>query len=215
MGSTGSGKSTLVDVMLGLLNPTTGKIVIDNNELYQGNIREWQKNLSYVPQDIYLLDTSIRQNIALGLDKDEVDQELLMKCVDLSNLNDLIENELDEGLDTIVGERGVRLSGGQKQRIGIARALYQKPKIIFFDEATSSLDNITEQEIIASLEKLQGNITLIMIAHRVTTLKSCDKIIVLDKGKIIDSGSYEYLVDKNVLFSDILKSIKNNKLRNE
>jgi len=206
VGSTGSGKSTLVNIMLGLLNPSSGSILIDGNELTDTKIRSWQKNIAYVPQDIFLLDTSIKFNIALGQDEEEIDYERLLQSIRISQLEELINNELPNGIDTIVGERGIRLSGGQKQRIGIARALYQKPKIVFFDEATSSLDSVTEKKIINDIENLQGAYTLVMIAHRVTTLKSCNQILVLNNGSIVDQGKYKDLLRRNILFQDILKS---------
>jgi len=205
VGATGSGKSSLVNLMLGLLEPDSGHILIDGTQINLSNVRSWQRNIAYVPQDIFLLDTSIKQNIALGEDDENIDLIKLNECIRIAQLDKLISEDLEFGLDTIVGERGIRLSGGQKQRIGIARALYQDPKIIFFDEATSSLDSVTEKKIINSLEELYGKYTLIMIAHRVTTLKSCNQIFVLDKGLISDQGEYNDLVKRNILFQDILK----------
>jgi len=171
IGSTGAGKSTLADLALGLLQPDQGQILVDGITLNSENISEWQKNVGYVPQDIFLVDSSIKENIALGYSDEEIDDRKILKCAELAQLSSFIENELPNQYLTMVGERGVRLSGGQKQRIGIARALYHDPKFILFDEATSALDNITEDHVMQSLESLSSIKTLLIIAHRITTLK--------------------------------------------
>ena len=182
IGTSGAGKSTLMDLMLGLIQPQSGDIFCDNISIY-GNIKSWQKNISYVPQSIYLIDDTIEMNIAFGVDKENIDQIALMKSIKDSQLFDFVDS-LPLKLDTIVGERGVMLSGGQRQRIGIARALYRNPNILILDEATSSLDTETESNFIDAIKKLKGQKTILIIAHRLSTLQHCDRIISLDNGKI-------------------------------
>lgn len=182
IGHSGSGKSTLVDLMLGLLEQNDGKLLIDNVSKFE--IKAWQKKIGYVPQTIYLTDDTLINNIAFGIPQNEINLNRVQECIDASQLTQLVE-EMEKGLNTYVGERGVRLSGGQKQRIGIARALYSNPEILIFDEATSALDNSTEIEVMKSIDGLKGQKTLILVAHRISTLKNCDKIFTLDKGKII------------------------------
>jgi ATP-binding cassette subfamily C protein len=201
VGSTGSGKTTLADLILGLLKPTQGKIKVDNKDIYE-NISAWQKNIGYIPQFIYLSDDSIKNNIAFGLEEAEVDSDKLQKAIEVAQLTDFIE-QLPEKENTKIGERGIRLSGGQRQRIGIARALYDNPEILVMDEATSSLDNITERFIIEAIEKLKRNRTIIIIAHRLSTVKNCDQLYILKQGKIIDQGTYDELINKNKEFKDM------------
>jgi len=181
IGPSGAGKTTLVDILLGLLKPTTGRIFCDNEDIRE-NIRGWQANLAYVPQDIYLIDGSICENIALGTSKDNINSDLIEKVLSMAELDDYVST-LPNGLDTFVGERGVKLSGGQRQRIGIARALYQNPEVLILDEATSALDNETEKAITNTILKFKGKITIIAIAHRVSTLEACDYKIKLENGK--------------------------------
>ncbi len=181
IGSSGAGKTTFVDILLGLLPPTHGQILCDGHNV-SDNIRAWQANLAYVPQDIYLLDGSIKENIALGISLEEINDELINTVLDMAELTDFV-NSLPTGLETFVGERGVKLSGGQRQRIGIARALYQKPEILILDEATSALDNETEKNITDTILKFKGKITIIAIAHRVSTLEACDFKIKLENGR--------------------------------
>ena len=188
IGSSGAGKSTLVDIILGLLSPHKGKMLVDGKEINSENIKMWQKNIGYVSQSIYILDDSFKNNIAFGIPKDEIDDEKINNATKLAQLETFI-NELPEGLNTFAGEQGVRISGGQLQRIGIARALYNNPSILVFDEATSALDNETEKSVMDSITNLQGNKTIIIIAHRLTTVKDCDIIIELDKGSIIKKGT--------------------------
>ena len=197
VGSTGSGKTTLVDVFLGLLNPTSGNISVDGEELTAKNIKSWQKNVGYVPQDIYLVDDTIESNIAFG--ERVIDFDKVKKAAITSELDEFIKT-LPNGYKTIVGERGVRLSGGQKQRIGIARALYHNPKILVLDEATSSLDGETESYIIKAINNLSHKKTILMIAHRVSTLKSCDMIYVMESGRIVASDTYKNLLLSNKIF---------------
>lgn len=182
IGPSGAGKTTLVDIMLGLLKPIKGRLLCDNCDI-NDNIRGWQEKIAYVPQDIYLMDGSIKENIALGEPADKIDNELLFKVLHMAELDECVKN-LPDGLDTFVGERGVKLSGGQRQRIGIARALYQKPEVLFLDEATSALDNETEKAITETILKFKGEITIIAIAHRVSTLDNCDYKIKLENGHV-------------------------------
>jgi ABC-type bacteriocin/lantibiotic exporter with double-glycine peptidase domain len=182
IGQSGSGKSTLVDLILGLLEESDGQFLIDNASKF--DIKQWQKKIGYVPQTIYLTDDKLINNIAFGIPQNEINFTRVKECIDASQLTQLVE-ELENGINTYVGERGVRLSGGQKQRIGIARALYSNPEILIFDEATSALDSNTEIEVMKSIDVLKGHKTLILVAHRISTLKNCDKIFTLDKGKII------------------------------
>ncbi len=195
VGATGSGKTTLIDLILGLLEPTEGNIFIDKKDIKE-NVRSWQKNIGYIPQFIYLSDDTVRNNIAFGLDEKEIDEKKINEAVNVSQLNEFVKN-LPRGLDTFIGERGIRLSGGQRQRIGIARAIYNNPEILIMDEATSSLDNVTEKFIIEAIEQLKKDRTIIIIAHRLTTVKNCDKLYILKDGKIIDSGSYNELLGKS------------------
>jgi ABC-type multidrug transport system fused ATPase/permease subunit len=187
IGSSGAGKSTLIDLILGLLSPGIGSILVDGKDI-KNNIRGWQKQIGYVPQVIFLTDDSLRNNIAFGLPEDEINEDALKRAILDSQLEKFIE-QLPEGLNTFVGERGVRLSGGQRQRIGIARALYHNPDILIMDEATSSLDNETELGVIESVTALHGIKTIIVIAHRLSTVSHCDKIFKLENGKIINEGT--------------------------
>lgn len=181
IGTSGAGKTTLVDILLGLLNPENGSIFCDNFNR-EDNIRTWQALFAYVPQEIYLTDGSIRENIALGESEEDIDDNLLNRVLDMAELSNYV-NSLPDGVDTFVGERGVKLSGGQRQRIGIARALYQQPEILILDEATSALDNETEKAITDTILKFKGKITIIAIAHRVSTLEACDYKIRIENGK--------------------------------
>ena len=185
IGKTGGGKSTLIDIIMGLLEPSKGSIFIDGIVLNQSNSRSWKAHISHVPQFIFLADSSIKENIAFGLPVEEISDDLINYAAEKAQLLDFV-NSLPKGFDTIIGERGMRLSGGQRQRIGIARALYKKSEIIILDEATSSLDNETESSVMNGLEEIQGDITLIVIAHRLSTLKSCSKVFEI-KNKTIYS----------------------------
>jgi ATP-binding cassette subfamily C protein len=195
IGKSGSGKSTLVDIMIGLLEPSTGEIFIDDNNIGIKKI-SWQKQLGYVPQEVYLLDDTIRNNITFGIEKEEIDEKLLSDVIEKSQLKNLI-NSLSNKLDTLIGDRGARLSGGEKQRIGIARALYNKPKVIVFDEATSSLDIYNENKILKEIYENKKDKTLIIISHRNNTVKYCDLIYVMEDGKIIDNGTFEQIMKKH------------------
>jgi ABC-type multidrug transport system fused ATPase/permease subunit len=198
VGSSGAGKTTIVDVLLGLLQPTEGKILVDDTDI-SVNISDWQKQIGYIPQHIFLADNSVRKNIAFGVDEEEIDDKRVLETLRLAQLENLI-NELPEGIHTMIGERGIRFSGGQRQRVGIARALYHNPKILIMDEATSALDNITEKNIVEEIESLKGSRTIVIIAHRLTTVQNCDTIYFMEKGKVIDSGTYEELINNNAAF---------------
>lgn len=193
IGPSGAGKTTLIDIILGLLAPTAGQILIDDKDV-QVETREWQNLIGYIPQDIYLSDDTLRNNIAFGVMEDEIEDKLLDLAIRKSELKDFIET-LPDKLDTIIGEGGVKLSGGQRQRIGIARALYHDPPVIVLDEATSSLDNVTENSVMDSINSLHGNKTLIIITHRLSTIKRCDYVYKLEKGKIINQGSYDTVIN--------------------
>jgi ATP-binding cassette subfamily B protein len=183
VGVTGSGKSTLIDIIMGLLPPTQGKFLVDGVEITDLNTQSWQRNISHVPQAIFLTDDSIEANIAFGIPKGKIDYESVVNAARQAQIEDIIESWPDK-YQTFVGERGIRLSGGQRQRIGIARALYKKTDVIILDEATSALDSETESRIMETIEKLDKNITVLIIAHRTTTLKNCDQIVELKDGKI-------------------------------
>tara|TARA_B110000003_G_C16625720_1_gene524815 strand:- start:267 stop:2015 length:1749 start_codon:yes stop_codon:yes gene_type:complete len=187
VGKSGSGKSTLVDILLGIYSIESGSLKIDDIEIGLLN-NNWKNSIGYIPQTIYLLDDSIKNNIAFGIKESEIDYDLLKKAINDSQLNELIQ-ELEKGIDTEIGERGVRLSGGQRQRIGIARALYKNPSILFLDEATSSLDSKTEIEVMESINLLKGKITIVIVAHRISTVENCDIIIEMSNGEILNNGS--------------------------
>ena len=201
-GRTGSGKTTLVDIILGLLDIQAGSILIDGTPLNGETIRNWQANLSYVPQNIFLSNDTIAANIAFGVNRKRIDMEAVIRASKLSQLHDFVQEELKERYETKIGERGIRLSGGQRQRIGIARALYREPAVLIMDEATSALDVHTERTVMEAIDTLQGTRTIILIAHRLSTLRKCETIFLLEKGKIIDSGSYEELVQRNKYFTN-------------
>jgi ABC-type multidrug transport system fused ATPase/permease subunit len=182
VGPSGSGKSTLVDVVLGLLTPGTGQVLVDNKDI-QGNLRAWQDQIGYVPQSIYLTDDTLRRNVAFGLPDREIDEAAVSRAVRAAQLEEFVEG-LPKGLDTIVGERGIRLSGGQRQRIGIARALYHDPAVLVLDEATSALDTVTERDVMQAVSALHGNKTVLIVAHRLSTVANCDRLYRLEQGRI-------------------------------
>lgn len=186
IGSTGCGKSTLVDLILGLHTPSSGGIYVDDIELTKDNQRNWRAGIGYVPQDIFLLDDTIAANVALGQPADEIDHEQLRRACAAAQILDFIERDLPSGWKTQVGERGVRLSGGQRQRIGLARALYHRPDVLILDEATSALDQTTEAEVMKAIAALEGELTMIIIAHRLTTIQWCDQVVELSAGKVVE-----------------------------
>jgi ATP-binding cassette, subfamily B, bacterial PglK len=192
VGPTGAGKSTLVDVLLGLLTPTSGRVLLDGEDL-QGEERAWQRLIGYVPQDPYLLDDSLRRNIAFGVPDSVIDEQRVARACSLAQLDEFVR-QLPNGVETVIGEDGVRLSGGQRQRVAIARALYQDPAVLVFDEATAALDNQTEREVTRAIAALHGQRTLIVIAHRLTTVESCDRLIFLQEGRVAAIGRYDELL---------------------
>lgn len=202
VGPSGSGKSTLIDILLGLIQPNDGDLFIDDTKLDNKSKRSWQNNIGFVAQSIFLSDCSIAENIAFGIPKEQIDFDKVNKSIRLAHLEDFVES-LRDGFNTEVGERGVQLSGGQRQRIGIARSLYNEAEVIIFDEATSSLDGVTEKMIMEAIHELGGEKTIIMIAHRLKTIEKCDQIFFINKGKLIDQGRYNELIERNELFKNM------------
>ena len=194
VGSTGSGKSTALDLLMGLLEPTQGKILVDGQPISHELKRAWQRTIAHVPQNIFLADTTVAENIAFGIPPDQIDHERVHKAAEQAMIAEFIESR-PEGYGTIVGERGVRLSGGQRQRIGIARALYKQATVLIFDEATSALDSETEQAVMQAIEGLSDDLTILIIAHRLTTLKNCTQIVELGNGGILRCGSYQEITN--------------------
>jgi ATP-binding cassette subfamily C protein len=199
VGPTGGGKSTLVDVILGLLKPTQGRVLIDDTDIHAADLDRWQRSLGVVSQTVYLLDTTLRRNVALGLEDDAIDEERVREAVRLAQLESFIES-LPAGLDTVAGERGVRLSGGQRQRLAVARALYHRPQVLVLDEGTSALDNATEADLLRALSALRRSRTLIIVAHRLTTVRDCDRVLFVDNGRIVDAGTLHDLMERNPAF---------------
>ena len=197
VGTTGSGKTTTVDIILSLLTPQKGTLEIDDQVITNQNSKAWLRSIGYVPQHIYLSDDTVAANIAFGVEAENIDQEVIKKVSKIANLHEFVTNELPKNYQTTIGERGVRLSGGQRQRIGIARALYHNPKVLILDEATSALDNLTEKAVMEAIDNLGKNITIILIAHRLSTVKKCDKIYLLEKGELKNEGTFEELIKAN------------------
>lgn len=200
VGMTGSGKTTTVDLILGLFQAQQGSLAVDGVIITEDNRRQWQKNLGYVPQSIYLTDDTIAANIAFGVPHHQIDMDAVVKAARIANIDDFITQELPQQYHTLIGERGIRLSGGQRQRIGIARALYRDPAVLVFDEATSALDNLTENYIMAAIQKLSHKKTIILVAHRLTTVMKCDQIVLFEKGMIVGQGLYQELIQSNNRF---------------
>lgn len=198
IGPSGAGKSTLVDILLGLLTPDAGKVWVDGKNI-QENLRSWQDQIGYVPQSIFLTDDTLRRNVAFGLSNEQIDDALVQRAVQAAQLEGFVAS-LPNGLETFVGERGIRLSGGQRQRIGIARALYHNPQVLILDEATSALDNLTERAVMEAVYNLRREITIILIAHRFTTVRECDQIYLLRRGRVTAQGTYDQLVQGNETF---------------
>lgn len=203
VGATGSGKTTTVDVILGLLEPQEGALNIDGEPITSVNRRQWQRAIGYVPQHIYLADDSVAANIAFGVNAKDIDQQTVERAAKIANLHEFVVNDLPQGYATTVGERGVRLSGGQRQRIGIARALYHNPQVLVLDEATSALDNLTEQAVMEAVNNLGHDITIILIAHRLSTVRQCDQIFLLERGEVKASGTYDELNAGNQHFAEM------------
>lgn len=201
VGPTGSGKTTVLDVILGVLAPQHGTLSVDGLTISERNLRSWQRAIGYVPQDIYLLDDTIAANIAFCANANDIDLNNVERAAKLAHLHEFVTHTLPDAYSTMVGERGVRLSGGQRQRIGIARALYQCPQILILDEATSALDNVTEHKVMESINSLGSDITIILIAHRLSTVRQCDEIYLLVDGQIAASGTYDRLVKSSETFA--------------
>jgi ABC-type multidrug transport system fused ATPase/permease subunit len=208
VGFTGSGKTTLVDIIHGLLEAQQGTLEVDGQVITKHNLRAWQRNIGYVPQQVYLIDDSVAANIAFGIKPEDIDHQAVERAAKIANLHNFIMNDLPNQYQTIVGEAGIRLSGGERQRIGIARALYYNPQLLILDEATSALDSITEKAFMESLEGLKNKITIIIIAHRLSTIKNCNKIIVLEKGELKGEDIYEKLSTTNNIFKKMIDVIK-------
>ena len=199
VGNTGSGKSTTLDLLMGLLYPTKGEFLVDGQPIDENNTRAWQQTIAHVPQNIFLADSTITENIAFGIPRDAIDLERVMQAAHRAQIADFIEKHLD-GYNTFVGERGIRLSGGQRQRIGIARALYKQASVLVFDEATSALDNATEQSVMCSIEGLSQDLTILIIAHRLTTVQHCNVIVELGQGRVVAQGTYDQLCESSPSF---------------
>ncbi len=205
-GKTGSGKTTISDIILGLLPPAEGSLRVDGIEIGTENLWRWQRNLGYVPQDIYLQDDTIASNIAFGMADKKVDMVAVERAARIANIHDFIVGELPRGYETMVGERGVRLSGGERQRVGIARAMYHDPAVLVLDEATSALDGATERMVFTAIENIARVKTLIIIAHRLTTVRKCDVVYVIEDGRIIAQGTYDELLESNAKFQEMARA---------
>lgn len=199
VGETGSGKSTVLDILMGLLSPTEGSLCVDDHPITDCDLRSWQNNIAHVPQSIYLADSTLAENIAFGIPLEEIDMARVKLAADRAQISQFVTNH-PEGFNARVGERGIQLSGGQRQRIGIARALYKRAEILILDEATSALDNVTEQGIIDSIKSLDRDLTLITVAHRLTTVRHCDVIYELQGGTIVAKGNYDELLLQSKTF---------------
>jgi ATP-binding cassette, subfamily B, bacterial PglK len=200
VGRTGAGKTTVIDIILGLLVPTEGRVLVDNQPLGRGTMRPWQRNVGYVPQSTFLADDTVAANIALGLPNEQIERDRVERAARVAHIHDFIVSKLRDGYETVVGERGIRLSGGERQRLAIARALYHDPDIIVFDEATSALDDATERAVMEAIYGLGSEKTIITIAHRLSTVRNCERIYVLDQGRLVDEGSFEALSARSTAF---------------
>jgi ATP-binding cassette subfamily B protein len=206
VGSTGSGKSTTLDLLMGLLMPTEGELLVDGQPISGNRLRAWQRSIAHVPQSIYLADTTLAENIAFGVPRNAIDLDRVQRAARQAQIADFIESS-PEGYQAFVGERGIRLSGGQRQRIGIARALYKQASVLVFDEATSALDNATEQSVMDGIEGLSSDLTILLIAHRLTTVRRCDTIVELEHGRVVTQGTYEQLLERSPSFRRMARAI--------
>lgn len=203
VGKTGSGKSTLLDLVLGLLEPTSGEIFINGTPLL-GSQRDWQHRVGFVPQTVFMLDDTIRQNVALGLNTNDIDDASVWEALEIAQLRDVVERS-PQGLDTMIGERGVKFSGGQRQRLAIARAMYRRPEVLVFDEGTSALDSKTEAEVMTALSSRRAGLTMVTVAHRISTIRDCDLLILLVDGELGASGTYRDLLNESEQFREIAR----------
>jgi len=208
VGTTGAGKTTLANLVLGVIRPTGGRLVVDGREVTDDMVRSWQQSVGYVPQDIFLADATVAQNIALGIPADDIDEPKLRGAAKIAQLDQFVTEELPDGYGTEIGERGVRLSGGQRQRIGIARALYHDANLIVFDEATSALDNLTERSLMTAIDALPGSKTVMMIAHRLSTVRNCDRIILLKYGRVEAIGPWDDLIRDSADFRTLASTME-------
>ncbi len=206
VGPTGSGKSTLVDCLVSLLFPTKGRLTVDGEDITEVNACSWQRSVGYVPQEVVLYDDTITRNIVFGLEEDEIDFDRVRMAARLANIDDFIMTALPETYETRVGERGVRFSGGQRQRIGLARALYRDPHVLILDEATSALDGITEDAVMSAIDQLDHEVTIIMVAHRLATVRACDTIYLMDRGRVVAQGTYSDLMESNQVFREMARA---------
>ncbi|NMA22242.1 MAG: ATP-binding cassette domain-containing protein, partial [Spirochaetales bacterium] len=205
VGATGSGKTTLIDIILGLLVAQEGELLVDGQKIEGDLVRRWQQTIGYVPQDIFLSDDTVERNIAFGLKDSEIDRERVIAAAKIAAMDDFITGQMKDGYDTVIGERGIRLSGGQRQRIGLARALYDNPPVLVLDEATSSLDGITETEVMDAIKSASQDRTVIMIAHRLSTVQNCDVIYMMKDGNIVSHGTYDDLMQNSATFRKMAK----------
>ena len=199
VGDTGSGKSTAMDLLMGLLVPTEGEILVDGDAVKGTRIRAWQKTIAHVPQHIYLADATVAENIAFGVPREDIDMQRVRRAAQQAQIAGFLES-LPAGYDACVGERGIRLSGGQRQRIGIARALYKRASVLVLDEATSALDNATERSVMDAIEELERDLTIVLVAHRLTTVRRCDTIVELNHGRVVAQAPYEELLESSQSF---------------
>jgi ATP-binding cassette subfamily B protein len=206
VGSTGSGKSTTLDLLMGLLTPTEGELLVDGQPISGNRLRAWQRSIAHVPQSIYLADSTLAENIAFGVPRNDIDLDRVQQAARQAQIADFIESS-PEGYQAYVGERGIRLSGGQRQRIGIARALYKQASVLVFDEATSALDNATEQSVMDAIEGLSSDLTILIVAHRLTTVRRCDTIVELEHGQVVAQGTYEQLLERSPSFRSMAGAI--------
>jgi ABC-type multidrug transport system fused ATPase/permease subunit len=206
VGSTGSGKSTTLDLLMGLLTPTSGELLVDGEPVVGNRVRAWQRTIAHVPQSIYLADASLAENIAFGIRQDAIDVERVKQAARQAQIAEFIESRAD-GYDAMVGERGIRLSGGQRQRIGIARALYKRASVLVFDEATSALDNATEQSVMDAIDGLDRELTIVLIAHRLTTVRRCDVIVELEHGQVVAQGTFDQLLERSPSFRHLVRTV--------
>jgi ATP-binding cassette subfamily B protein len=205
VGSTGSGKSTTLDLLMGLLTPTEGELLVDGHSIKGNRLRAWQRSIAHVPQNIYLSDATLAENIAFGVPFEAIDHVRLKHAARQAQIAEFIESS-PQGYQAYVGERGIRLSGGQRQRIGIARALYKQASVLVFDEATSALDNATEQSVMDAIEGLGRHLTIVLIAHRLTTIRSCDIVVLLEHGRVVSQGTYDQLLECSSSFRKMARS---------
>ena len=206
VGKTGSGKTTTVDLILGLLRPQTGRIAVDGTPLRGEAVRRWQQNVGYVPQQVFLADDTVARNIAFGVREEEIDMDAVKDAARRAHIHDFVTRELPNRWETIVGERGVKLSGGQRQRISIARALYHRPGVLVFDEATSALDQATEASVMEAIYELDDDHTILVIAHRLSTVQRADNIIMLEQGRKVGEGTYDELAHEHAKFREMALS---------